>query len=363
MKKRKSSRLLWHICFTIFLTLLSMTLSVMVFSYGFNESYNAIIENSTRKDHSSVSQLTLDISSTTTIEDVASLLYTNNFIGNKLFFITQSKLSSTSLHPGTYTLNSSMSNSTILDLLTTPKDDTVASIKLTIPEGYTLVEIANKVDDLGIMSKQAFLDAATNRTYNYTFLKDLPDDLPYALEGYLFPDTYFVSPNISAEQLIIKMLDRFQEISSKYSSHLYNSDYTLHDVLTIASIIEEETRLEEERSKVSGVIYNRLDSHLKLQMCSTVQYVLSNRKASLSLDDLATPSPYNTYIHNGLPVGPICSPGEASLKAAFLPDEHDFFFFVLNNPKEGSHSFSRTAEEHALYKAQYNQLKDQNFTD
>ncbi|MGL4800522.1 MAG: endolytic transglycosylase MltG [Cellulosilyticaceae bacterium] len=363
MKKRKSKRLLWYSTFSICLTLIGLSLSVIVFSKGFSSSYDAILENSQRKQVPSISHVTLTITPSTTLKDVATRLHDEGLIGSKGLFLGQGLLMRTPLNEGTYSLNSSMTNTVILDLLTTSTEDTVASIKLTIPEGFTLQQIAAKVEDLGLATKDDFLDATRNHTYPYDFLKNVPSTVENPLEGYLFPDTYFIQPGTSSEEIIIKMLNRFQQVTDTYMSHLYGSSYTLHDVLTIASIIEEEAKLPDERPLISGVIYNRLTNNYKLQMCSTVQYTLTSRKATLSLDDLATPSPYNTYLHAGLPVGPICSPGESSIKAAFMPEEHDYFYFVVADPTEGTHAFSQTAEEHAVNKNKYNQSKDQNFMD
>lgn len=364
MKKKSSHRLLWYLCFSTLLTCFILSISILSFSYFFNITYGAVVENGARKHNKVIREITLTITEQTTLQDIASILLDNDFIGSKLLFSLHGRLyDDTPFNTGQYTINSSMSNTMILDLLTASQEDQVASIKLTIPEGYTILQIANKLDDLEIVSTEDFLSAANERTYDYDFLRNLPDNLPYPLEGYLFPDTYFINPHASAEEIIIKMLNRFQEVTSKYTQNLYDSPYTLHDVITISSIIEEEAKLSEERPTISGVIYNRLNTQMKLQMCSTVQYGLGNRKTTLTLDDLTLESPYNTYLYKGLPISPICSPGEESIKAAFMPEQHDYYYFVLNNLEKGSHSFSRTSDEHTRFKAKYNQLMDQNFMD
>ena len=361
MKNRSSYRMVWAIALSALFTGVFLSACIWIFSNFFNYTFDAIVENNDRQFTKDIRELTLVVASDTTLECIATELIEEDFIGSDLLFKLQSKLFNRKpLLEGTYVINNQMDNSAILNLLTSAKEDIVADVRFTIPEGFTIAQIANRLDDLGIVSRETFMTAVNDRTYPYSFLEHIPEDLPNRLEGYLFPDPYFVSPTATAEEIIIKMLNRFEQVTSQYTQNLYNSYYSLHDVLTIASIIEEEAKLSDERPIVSGVIYNRLEGGMKLQMCSTVQYALGARKATLSLDDLQVDSPFNTYINEGLPVGPICAPGEESIKAAFMPENHNYYYFVLNNAQVGSHTFSRTAEEHNANKARYQQLASQN---
>jgi UPF0755 protein len=333
------------------------------FSYFFNYTSNIVTADAAREKNPNIKEISIEISDTTTIKDLSTYLYEKGFISNPFYFRIESKLSKldTQLKPGKYSISSNMSSTEILKLFTSNMTAEEETIKFTIPEGYTIVQIADKLESMDIVSKEDFLSAVNNRSYEYDFLKAVPNNVKYALEGYLFPDTYIVRKGASPEEIIIKMLNRFEEVISQYSNYLDTSDYNLNQILTIASIIEQEAKLSEERPIISGVVYNRLNEDMKLQMCSTIQYVLEKRKTALSYSDLEVNSPYNTYKNSGLPIGPICCPGEESISAALMPEENDYFFFVVKDEEEGSHSFSTTAKEHELNKSRYQQNIDKNF--
>ncbi len=337
--------------------------SVKAFSYFFNYTSNIIENDTSRERNPNITEITVDVSKQTTIKEVAALLYENQFISNPFYFTLESKMSKLDdqLKPGKYSISSNMSSGQILKLLTSDMTVAEETIKFTIPEGYTIIQIADRLENLKIVSREDFLDAVNNREYDYSFLKNIPSGTKYILEGYLFPDTYIVRKGATPEEIIVKMLNRFQEVISPYSNYINSSSYNLHELLAIASVIEQEAKLSEERPIIAGVIYNRLNSEMKLQMCSTVQYVLEKRKATLSYADLEVLSPYNTYTNVGLPLGPICAPGAESISAALMPDTHDYYFFVVKNEAEGSHSFSSTASEHERNKSRYKQSVDKNF--
>ncbi|MGL4738084.1 MAG: endolytic transglycosylase MltG [Cellulosilyticaceae bacterium] len=360
---KKNRRRLKHRLLSFLLLVMGISGSIVAFCFGFSYVTEAMDENRERATVTSIRDLTLEVSPHATLEEIATVLDSNDFIGNKLWFLLQSKLHGYEgkLNPGTYVVSNNMSDLEILDLLTMDEAKEADVIKFTIPEGYTVIQIASRLDDLGIVSKEDFLKAVNEKDYDYSFLKYIPQDTKYRLEGYLFPDTYIVPKQVTAEQIVIKMLNRFQEVVGQYTQYLYDSHYTLHDVLTIASIIEQEAKLAEERPIISGVIYNRLDTDMKLQMCSSVQYVLDKRKKNLSYDDLKVESPYNTYLYEGLPVGPICMPGEEALRAAFMPEHNEYYYFVLKDPQSGEHAFSKSSSEHARNKSKYAQTNDINF--
>ena len=163
------------------------------------------------------------------------------------------------------------------------------------------------------------------------------------LEGYLFPSTYQVAPKADEEQIITTMLNQFDTVfTDEYKARAKKLGYTENQIIIIASIIEKEAQVDEDRPKIASVIYNRLDDGMNLQMCSTVQYILGKAKPVLSVADTKIDSPYNTYIHSGLPKGPICSPGEASIKAALYPAKTDYMYFVVSEKLDGSHNFSKS---------------------
>lgn len=364
MKKNKNQgRLIAHFFLNIVLLLITIMGSFFAFSKGYGYTVGILEEARLRKANPNIREVLLEVTPTTSFEEIADTLYDEKFIAYKDWFLFQGKLEDITqqLNPGTYSISSNMSNEEILSLLSSSKEEKEETVKFTIPEGFTITQIADRLDSEGIVPKEDFLRAVNEREYDFPFLKEAPRNTKYKLEGYLFPDTYIVRKGATAEEIIIQMLNQFEAITSQYSQYLYGSIYTLHDVVTIASIIEQEAKLDEERAIISGVIYNRLEANMKLQMCSTIQYVLEKRKANLSYDDLKVESPYNTYKYEGLPLGPISSPGEASLKAAFLPEENNFFFFVLKDSKTGAHAFGTTAAEHENNAIRYQQTVDKNF--
>ncbi|MEG0501909.1 MAG: endolytic transglycosylase MltG [Cellulosilyticaceae bacterium] len=361
-KKRSNIRIFCHILIGLIFISLGIAGSAFAFLNGYTYTLGVMEESKARTLNPNIKQYTLEITSETTLESLADILFEQDFIVHKKWFMATGKIDDAeeSFIPGQYSISSNMSNSEILGLITqVPKQEN--TIKFTIPEGFTVAKIANRLHDQGIVDREDFLKAVNERDYDYDFLKDLPQDSKYKLEGYLFPDTYIINKGATPEEIIIKMLNRFEQVIGLYSKYLRETSYTLHEIITIASIIEQEAKLSDERPIISGVIYNRLDSNMKLQMCSTVQYVLEKRKANLSYNDLEIDSPYNTYTYAGLPVGPICAPGEEAIQAALLPENNDYFFFVLKDATSGSHIFSSTASEHECNKIKYQQSVDKNF--
>ena len=195
------------------------------------------------------------------------------------------------------------------------------------------------------MINEAEFDKALNPDdYDYRFLKNLPER-KNKLEGYLFPSTYFISEEMSEHEIIDMMLREFDtQFKAEYYDRAEQMNLTVDQVITMASIIQGETDSETERAKVAGVFYNRINSDMNLQSCATVQYILGERKAVLSVADTQINSPYNTYINSGFPIGPICNPETACIEAALYPEETDAFYFVQGS--DGKHIFSKTYEEH-----------------
>lgn len=254
------------------------------------------------------------------------------------------------LKAGEYLLSPDMHLSRIVRILKSGvSDEGDARAKITVPEGYTLSQLADVLATAGIVSKSKFLDASTSKTTLQRLHAAFP--LPSTtLEGYLFPDTYFFGRNITPEKVIETMLLNFtakfyrpyqQEITTQEASKNNRNLYTL---VTIASLIEREAKIPKDRARIAGVLYNRLEKRMKLEVDATVLYALGRHKSHVTFADLKVNSPYNTYRVSGLPPGPIANPGLASLVAALLPENHDYLYYVaLPN---GSHIFSRTRAEH-----------------
>lgn len=221
---------------------------------------------------------------------------------------------------------------------------------LTIPEGYTIKQIASEVERLGLASKQEFM-AALDKEYPFDFLPLKKRD--NYLEGYLFPDTYNFTSDMAPEDMIYIMLQRFDTIfSDAYRKRAKELGMSIDEVVILASMIEAEAGSDTDRPKVSSVFHNRLKSSETpyLESCATVQYILGTRKPILSTSDTQINSPYNTYINKGLPIGPICNPGEASIKAALYPENTNYYYF--QSDANGKIYYAKTYEEHERIRRQ-----------
>ncbi len=286
--------------------------------------------------------VSLEITEGSGPSSVARMLKDKGVIKYPLLFKIQSKLGGYDggFQPGALTVSDGMSYSQILDLIITPNR---GSVKVVIPEGYEVKQIAQKLDEAGLVGWQDFYAALNPQDYDYRFLKDLPQR-DGVMEGYLFPATYEIPYGMSAHDIIDLMLSAFNnQFKDEYYSKAQEMGMSVDEIVTMASIIEREAG-DGEKPKVSGVFYNRLKSNMKLQSCATVQYILGERKPVLSISDTQIDSPYNTYKYSGFPAGPICNPGIESIEAALYPELTDAYYFVLG--KNGEHIFSKTYEEH-----------------
>ena len=227
-------------------------------------------------------------------------------------------------------------------------------MSFTIPEGLTLHQTAAKLAEQGLGTYEDFLRAIQYGEYNYPWLEN------NSLEGYLLPNTYQVPEGYEEEDIIDFLLGQFEQtVLPVYDSadQSLKDKYTLNEIITAASIIERECMKDDERPLVASVIYNRMDQNIKLEMCSTIQYLLLQEtgqvKENLLYSDLEIESPYNTYLHFGLPPGPICSPGIASIKAALEPADTDYLYFVVSADLDGSSKFSSNYDDFLNYKDEY----------
>ena len=289
----------------------------------------------------------------TSTKGIAKILKEKGLIQYELAFTMKAKKTEygSKLHYGTFTLHEGMSLLDILKTIAEGEGDN-GMIKVVIPEGYTVQMIAQRLEDKGVCSKEEFLEAANTLDYDFTFLKDLevPEDVDYVLQGFLFPATYKWEAGTKASVIVKDMLQAFvNQVGTEELEKMEKSEQGLYNMITIASIIEREAKLDEERPTISGVIYNRLEIDMKLQMCPTVLYPLTEGMYDVNqvlYKDLEIDSPYNTYENYGLPIGPICNPGLASIKAALAPEKHDYLFYHTDGTSDGKHIFTKTYEEH-----------------
>lgn len=221
----------------------------------------------------------------------------------------------------------------------------VLRYRLTVPEGLSLEQVAKVVENVSDIPYQDFIQVAESIELNYDYLPPPSTEIDYQLQGYLFPATYYFDWGSSPGHLIRTMVARFDvELTPAHYQRAKDLGFSIHELITLASIVEKEGRIDDERPLIAGVFHNRIAINMKLQACATVQYALGEWKPRLLYQDLRYDSLYNTYLHAGLPPGPIANPGSASINAAFFPQESDYlFFFAL---PDGSHFFSRTYQEH-----------------
>ena len=248
---------------------------------------------------------------------------------------------------GAYDLSRNLNMIQILTALQTAIPDEVF---VTIPEGYTIKKTAAALDKGAVIKGSDYTALAVQGQFTYDFLKDLPPGA--SLEGFLFPDTYLVARNGTAKDLVKLQLDNFKkQWDDTRKSQAVQRKLNPLQILTIASMIEREARFQEDRPLVASVIYNRLAAGWALQIDATVLYALGRWQSSVSKEDRMVQSPYNTYLHTGLPPGPIANPGIKAIDAALEPANTGYFFY-LSDP-QGHNHYAKTNEEFARLLNQY----------
>lgn len=227
-------------------------------------------------------------------------------------------------------------------------------IRFTIPEGFTVLQIADRLSELEQFDRETFLALADSKEAlpGAKWAAEIPDEpgLRHRLEGYLFPETYEMKKDSTTKDIVQRMasqLDRkLAELPSDWPDRLEQLKLSFHEMMTVASLIEREVVDDEERPLVASVIYNRMKIAMKLQIDATVQYAFDTPKERLFEKDLQVDSPYNTYRIGGLPPGPIAAPSLKSIRAALYPAESDYLFYVTKNDGTPKHAFARTYNEH-----------------
>lgn len=263
---------------------------------------------------------------------------------------------------GDYELSPSMGVSEIVNRLKTGKVLKEASFKFVIPEGEQLKEIAHIMAKVSHKSDDEVLTLINSKAFVQTMMKQYPGlllskdilnpNVKYPLEGYLYPATYsFYNPHPTIDEMVTVMLKKTQSVLDSYSDEMKAKNLSIHQLLTIASLIEEEATASADRKEISSVFYNRLQKGMPLQTDPTILYAEGKHKDIVLNTDLAVNSPYNTYKYKGLPPGPISNAGETSIDAALNPDKTDYYYFLAT--PDGRILFARTLAEHNRLKDKY----------
>jgi UPF0755 protein len=309
MRREKRTGIIGGILYAAFMLSISVVLaSLMWMGTADVLGFNAVDE-----------QVNVVIPNDFTMENVTELLFEAGVIRYKFLFNIYADYSSAEekISAGAYVLNKNFDYRAIVDGMTKRRGARVET-RVTIPEGYYLSDIFKRLDDYGVCSADALWEAAENYDFDYWFLEDIPLGDKNRLEGYLFPDTYNFYIDATPVQAISTMLREFNnKFTDMYIERAQAMGRSVHEIITVASLIEREAGDDEERPRIAAVIYNRLESRdfspRLLQIDATIYYVITPLGQAFSTD---LDSPYNTYKHEGLPPGPIASPGLASIRAA-----------------------------------------------
>ncbi len=359
--RKKRYKVPLTIIFIVFLACIIVFSAFLSYTYLVDKYENPITEESIVLDEDSSVKFRIDKGMTTAV--IAESLYDMGLIESENIYRFLSKFNGYDgqYKVGTYTLCEGLSYDEIMTLLAGEPE----TVRVTFPEGFTTEQIAARLEANNVVAAEDFIKAVEDiDVSSYTFLSNInTEGRDHRLDGYLFPDTYEFDVKANVEDVIYKMLNRFNELFlPAYYEKAEKAGLTVDEVVTLASIVEREAKLQSERAKIAGVFINRLNSDKqdlkKLQSCATIRYVykkLYNEDVvNITEEHEKVNDSYNTYLHEGLTPGSICSPGIASIKAVLNYEKTDYYYFVLNaKDGVGSHIFSKTYQEHLQAKKQY----------
>jgi UPF0755 protein len=253
-----------------------------------------------------------------------------------------------SLQAGVYAFSPSQSTQEIAARIAAGQVDRT---RLTVPEGYTVQQVGELLAGKGLADAEQWRSALSGFYQSYAFLP--PGSGAERFEGYLFPDTYFIGLNATTRDIVVMMLAQLKNVweQENFAAAAAARNMSMHEVLTVASMLEREAMRTEEMPRIAGVIYNRLEAGMLLQIDATVLFALKEHKPVVTLRDLTVDSPYNTYLYPGLPPGPIAAPGQAAIAAALFPETHDYLYYMAVG--DGSHEFNRTYTAHLEAQKRY----------
>ena len=255
--------------------------------------------------------------------------------------------------PGEYELRSTYDYRALIQHMR-PGASGAVTVKVTLPEGFTMRQIFLRLEEKGVASFDDLMEAAANYSFNYSFLEGLPEGEATRLEGYLFPDTYEFYVNMQASSAINKFLENFHYmLKADMLQQASNLGLSMREVITVASMIEKEAANDNERSRIASVIYNRMNVNMPLGIDATILYLYPEHEGAPTQEMLELDSPYNTRTHTGLPPTPVSNPGLMSILAALNPDHTNYYYYALDTAT-GEHRFFTNAGEFDAFVATQN---------
>ncbi|TYR82320.1 endolytic transglycosylase MltG [Priestia megaterium] len=311
-------------------------------------------------DKNSNKQVNVTIPQGSSVLSIGTLLKEEKLIKNENAFRYYVKLSNVSgFQAGTYTFSPAMSLNDMVNMMEKGDVSKTPDIRLTIPEGRQLDEIADIITQQTSYSKEEILKRLDDQSFVKSMKKKYPQlitdevlqkDIKHPLEGYLYPATYdYYNQDVSLDEILDKMIGKTNDVLKQYESEMKEKDYTPHRLLTMSSLIEEEATEQVDREKIASVFYNRIEEEMPLQTDPTVLYALGEHKDRVLYKHLEVDSPYNTYKVKGLTPGPIANSGLMSIKATLKPANTDYLYFLAT--KDGKVIFTKTLDEHNKEKA------------
>lgn len=308
--------------------------------------------------------INLEIPIGTTSSQIGELLEESNLIVDKRIFKYYIKFKNHSgFQAGTYELSQNMTMQEIIESLKTGKIIEEPIHRVTVPEGRDIEQIADIMAKKLNFTAEEFLDRASDVSYIKQLIATYPnvlteavlnEELKYALEGYLFAGTYeFYEENPSLEFVIEEMISRTNDIYNQHSGLVNDHNLSFHEILSLASIVEKESKASEDRPKVAQVFFNRIDSNMRLQSDITALYALGVHKTNVTYEDIEVDSPFNTYVSDGITPGPINSPSIESIEGVLNPEGEDFDYIYFYARPSGETFYTRTLDEHNAVVNQY----------
>ena len=339
-----------------------IALLVIVLVGGFF-TWNYIKGETQPVDTAQTELVAFEIEQGASVKDVSKALEEEGIIRNSKLFNFYLKFKNVSrFKSGLYHVSKSMTlDEIIAELSGQGKDKDQNATKVLIREGEQLTEIAKEVEKSTKYSAEDFMAKVQDEDFLRYLVQKFPKlltqsyngyQVKYVLEGYLFPATYDMNDSKTLQMLITEMVAKTDEVMSKYYDKILASDYTLQEIMAMASLIEKEGSKLEDRKKISSVFHNRIKENMKLQTDVSVQYALGEHKEALSLEDLEVDSPYNLYQNYGVGPGPYNSPSEDAIVAAMEPEKTDYLYFLADIHTKEIY-YAKTYEEHLELKAKY----------